>query len=48
VIKNPEIPLFHTDDRLGFTANSLCQWFFWMYKRAGISGASSIQAERRF
>jgi len=34
------IPLFHTDYRLGFTPNSLCQWFFWTYKRAGIILAS--------
>ena len=42
------IPLFHTDDRLGFSPNSLCQWFFWMYKRAGISGASSHSGRRSF
>jgi integrase/recombinase XerD len=48
MIKNPEIPLFHTDDRLGFTPNSLCQWFFWTYKRAGINGASSHSGRRTF
>ena len=48
VLRNPEIPLFHTDDRLGFSPNSLCQWFFWMYKRAGISGASSHSGRRSF
>ena len=42
------IPLFHTDDRLGFTPNSLCQWFFWTYKRAGISGASSHSGRKFF
>ena len=47
-LKNPEIPLFHTDDRLGFTPNSLCQWFFWTYKRAGISGASSHSGRKTF
>jgi integrase/recombinase XerD len=48
MIKNPEIPLFHTDDRLGFTPNSLCQWFFWTYKRAGINGASSHSGRKTF
>jgi len=47
-LKNPEIPLFHTDDRLGFTPNSLCQWFFWTYKRAGINGASSHSGRKTF
>ena len=42
------IPLFHTDDRLGFTPNSLCQWFYWTYKRAGIHGASSHSGRRTF
>jgi integrase/recombinase XerD len=42
------IPLFHTDDRLGFTPNSLCQWFFWTYKRAGIYGASSHSGRKTF
>jgi integrase/recombinase XerD len=48
VLRNPEIPLFHTDDRLGFTPNSLCQWFFWTYKRAGINGASSHSGRKTF
>ena len=48
VLRNPEIPLFHTDDRLGFTPNSLCQWFFWTYKRAGIHGASSHSGRKTF
>jgi integrase/recombinase XerD len=47
-LKNPEIPLVHTDDRLGFTPNSLCQWFFWTYKRAGINGASSHSGRKTF
>ena len=42
------IPLFHTDDRIGFSPNSLCQWFFWTYKRAGISGASSHSGRKTF
>jgi integrase/recombinase XerD len=48
MVKNPEIPLFHTDDRLGFTPNSLCQWFYWTYKRAGINGASSHSGRKTF
>jgi integrase/recombinase XerD len=43
---NPDIPFFHTDHRLGFSANGLCQWFFWTYKRAGINGASSHSGRR--
>jgi integrase/recombinase XerD len=42
------IPLFHTDDRIGFTPNSLCQWFYWTYKRAGINGASSHSGRKTF
>jgi integrase/recombinase XerD len=42
------IPLFHTDDRIGFSPNSLCQWFYWTYKRAGIHGASSHSGRRTF
>ncbi len=45
---NPEIPFFHTSNRLGFSANSLCQWFFWTYKRAGINNASSHSGRRSF
>ena len=37
----PDVPFFHTSKRLGFSANSLCQWFFWAYRNAGIAGASS-------
>jgi integrase/recombinase XerD len=44
----PHIPLFHTDDHLGFSPNSLCQWFYWTYKRAGIHGASSHSGRRTF
>ena len=44
----PSIPFFHTATNLGFTANSLCQWFFWNYRAAGISGASSHSGRRSF
>lgn len=41
-------PLFYTEKRQGFTANTLTQWFFWLYKKAGISGASSHSGRRSF
>jgi integrase/recombinase XerD len=45
-IKLPDVPFFHTDNRLGFTPNSLCVWFFGLYRGAGISGASSHSGRR--
>ncbi len=48
MIKNRDIPFFHTDHRLGFSPNTLCQWFFWTYKRAGINNASSHSGRRSF
>lgn len=44
----PHLPFFHSANRLGFSANSLCQWFFWIYRAAGISGASSHSGRRSF
>jgi integrase/recombinase XerD len=41
-------PLFYTEKREGFTANTLTQWFFWLYKKAGISSASSHSGRRTF
>ncbi|MBU3627710.1 site-specific integrase [Polynucleobacter sp. AP-Reno-20A-A9] len=43
-----DIPLFHTSKRLGWTPNTLCQHFFWLYKKAGIAGASSHSGRRQF
>ena len=40
-IKEVDIPFFHTDRRLGFSANGLCVWFYQLYKNVGISGGSS-------
>lgn len=41
-------PLFSTQKRDGFTANTLCQWFHWTYKKVGIEGASSHSGRRSF
>lgn len=43
-----EIPLFFTEKNLGFTPNTMCQFFFWLYRNAGISGASSHSGRRTF
>lgn len=45
-----EQPLFttHRGPRRGFTANTLTQYFYWMYKRAGIKGASSHSGRKTF
>lgn len=44
----PEIPLFFTEKNVGFTPNTMCQFFFWLYRNAGISGASSHSGRRTF
>lgn len=41
-------PLFHTQKRDGFTANTLCQHFHYLYKSAAIDGASSHSGRRTF
>jgi integrase/recombinase XerD len=41
-------PLFFTEKQIGFSPNSLAQWFFWVYKNAGVSGASSHSGRRSF
>jgi len=47
-VQHLDVPFFHTDNKLGFSPNGLCQWFFWAYKRAGINGASSHSGRRSF
>jgi integrase/recombinase XerD len=43
-------PLFFTlkSPRRGFTANTMAQHFFWMYKKAAIAGASSHSGRKTF
>ena len=45
---NPTRPLFYTQKRDHFTANTLAQHFFWLYKAAGLNGASSHSGRRTF
>lgn len=45
---HPHMPVFFTSNRAGFNANGLCQHFWWLYKRAGVSGASSHSGRRTF
>ena len=46
--RDPALPLFYTQKRDGFTANTLCQHFHYLYKRAGIAGASSHSGRRSY
>ena len=45
---DPTRPLFYTQKRDHFTANTLAQHFFWLYKAAGLNGASSHTGRRTF
>jgi integrase/recombinase XerD len=44
----PDTPLFITAGRKAFTANVMTQHFFWLFKRAGVAGASSHSMRRSF
>ena len=41
-------PLFATQMRDGFTANTACYHFFMLYRQAGFTGASSHRKRRNF
>jgi integrase/recombinase XerD len=43
-------PFFYTSrgPRCGFSANTMAQYFFWMYKAAGIANASSHSGRKSF
>ena len=45
---DPTRTLFYTQKRDHFTANTLAQHFFWLYKAAGLNGASSHSGRRTF
>jgi integrase/recombinase XerD len=46
-VKDNSLPLFYTEKRKGFTANTLTQWFFWLYRKAGIAREPSGQGSAR-
>jgi len=47
-IKDPNKPLFYTQKRDGFSANTMAQYFLFLYRKAGLEGASSHSGRRSF
>lgn len=41
-------PLFYTQKRAGFSANTLTQYFFFLYKKSGFENCSSHSGRRSF
>ena len=47
-IKDVTKPLFYTQKQAGFSANSLTQYFFYLYRNVGLAGCSSHSGRRSF
>ena len=47
-IKDVTKPLFYTQKREGFSANTLTQYFFFLYRKVGLTGCSSHSGRRSF
>ena len=47
-IRDISRPLFYTQKQAGFSANSLTQYFFYLYRAVGLEGASSHSGRRSF
>jgi integrase/recombinase XerD len=47
-IRDTSKPLFYTQKKDGFSANSLAQYFFYLYRNVGLDGASSHSGRRSF
>ena len=47
-IKDITKPLFYTQKREGFSPNTLTQYFFFLYRKVGLTGCSSHSGRRSF
>jgi integrase/recombinase XerD len=47
-IRDASKPLFYTQKKDGFSANSLTQYFFYLYRAVGLEGCSSHSGRRSF